>query len=85
MTAQAQQASMQLPVFWRKFLIFVGIGKAAIAGAGLTLAFLGALDIAAAITAQHWWVEHVQANMNAITAGGGVAGGIAGWVFNRLT
>lgn len=74
---------MQLPVFWRKFLLVVAIGKAAIAGAGLTLALLGALDIAAAITAQHW-IEHVQANMNAITAGGGVVGGVAGWALNRL-
>jgi len=75
---------MQIPTFWRNFLMAIGVGKAAIAGAGLTLAILGAFDIAAAVTAQHWYAQFQHDYLNQITAAGGVAGGIAGWLWNRF-
>jgi hypothetical protein len=81
--ARVSEAPMKIPAFWRKFLLAVAIGKAAIAGAGLALAGLGALDIAAAITAQEW-LNAAQAQITLITAGGGIVGGITGWVLNRL-
>jgi hydroxyethylthiazole kinase-like sugar kinase family protein len=78
----ASEGMVTVPKFWKTFLLVVAIGKTAVAGAGITLALLGALDIAAAITAQHW-MQNVQSQINAITAAGGVAGGVLGWFLNR--
>lgn len=78
------ETAMTVPAFWHTFLMIVAVGKAAIAGAGVALALLGALDIAAAITAQQW-MQTVQDQINVITAVGGVAGGFLGWLLNRLT
>ena len=37
---------------WRNVLLFVAIGKAAVAGAGLAMAMLGVADLASAIGAR---------------------------------
>lgn len=37
------------PALWRNVMLFVAIGKAGVAGAGLALAMLGVADLASAI------------------------------------
>jgi drug/metabolite transporter superfamily protein YnfA len=72
-----------MPAAWRNVLLVVAICKAAIAGAGLTLAAMGALDIAFAIAAQHWIHEIQPHYFDLTTAGGGLIGAIWGWIVNR--
>lgn len=71
----------ETPMFWRKVLLTVALGKAAIAGAGAGLAILGAFDIAAAVTAREWLneVQHAYA-LNLFAIGGGVTGAVGGLV-----
>lgn len=64
-----------MPLTWRKFIFLTAMGKAAVAGAGLGLAVLGALDFTFAITAQEWWhAFRPDAIMNAFAAGGAAVG-----------
>jgi hypothetical protein len=68
---------MTIPAFWTRFLMLVSFAKAAIAGAGLAMAALGALDIAFAITARDF-LEHMKPHILDYTAvGGGVLGALA--------
>jgi hypothetical protein len=67
---------MQIPAFWSRFLWLVGIGKAAIAGAGVALAALGALDVAFAITAQEIMREIKPHYLDIAAIGGGLVGAI---------
>lgn len=68
---------------WRRLMMFVAVGKAAVAGAGLTLAGLGALNIAFAIAA-HQWVIDFQHQYIDYATGGGAAAGVLAWAWNRL-
>ncbi|HEY8064631.1 MAG TPA: hypothetical protein VIF40_07860 [Methylosinus sp.] len=64
-----------IPMSWQKFLMVVAICKAAIGGAGLALAILGAYNVAAAITAHDWIVSVQHAyTLDAFALGGGVIG-----------
>lgn len=38
-----------LPALWRNVMLFVAIGKAGVAGAGLALAMLGVVDLASTL------------------------------------
>lgn len=67
---------MPIPAFWSWFLIIVGIGKAAIAGAGVALAALGALDIAFAITARDFLHGLKPYYLDIAAAGGGIIGAL---------
>ena len=67
---------IQFPMFWRNLLVFVTVGKAAIAGTGLALAGLGALDIAFAITANDWLQEIQREYVNYVALGGGAIGAV---------
>lgn len=48
----------QVPVFWREFLSLISVAKAGVGGAGLAVAILGILNLAAGIIAgleaKHW-------------------------------
>lgn len=67
----------EIPMFWTRLMFAVAIGKGAIAGAGLALALLGALDVAMAVTAQQW-LKSIQANyLEEITLGGSIIGAVA--------
>lgn len=85
-TVQAGNAGghMRVPVFWRRFLCTVAIGKAAVAGASLALALLGVLGMASAITAHDAILEFQKEYVNYFAAAGGVVGGVIGWVWNNL-
>lgn len=63
------------PLFWRRFLLALALGKAVVAGAAAGLATLGALDVAAAIAAKEWLtaVHHAYA-FDAFAGVGGVLG-----------
>jgi hypothetical protein len=74
---------MQIPTFWSRFLMMVAIGKAAIAGAGLALAAMGALDIAFAITAKDLISNLRPYYFDYATFGGGALGAIWGIITNR--
>lgn len=71
------EKEIQFPMFWRKLLVFVTIGKGAVAGTGLALAGLGALDIAFAATANDWLQEVQRDYVNYFALGGGAVG--AAW------
>lgn len=70
------QSDIQFPMFWRNFLTFVAIGKSAVAGAGLALAALGALDIASAASASEWLHEVQKNYLNYAAIGGGITGAL---------
>jgi hypothetical protein len=65
-----------LPTFWSKLLLVVAIGKAAVGGAGGALAFAGALNIAGAVTAQHWLRDLDRHYLDYFAYTGGVAGAL---------
>ena len=65
---------MRIPAFWKRLLMVVGLAKAAVAGAGLALAILGAFDIAAAITARDLIAELKPHYLDFAAVGGGVIG-----------
>lgn len=66
-----------LPMSWQKFLMVVAVCKAAIGGAGLALAILGAYNVAAAIAAHDWLVSVQHAyTLDAFAVGGGVIGAL---------
>jgi hypothetical protein len=72
--ARPPELDMTIPVFWTRLLMFVSLAKAAIAGAGLAVAVLGALDIAFAVTARDF-LEHIRPHFLDFAAlGGGVIG-----------
>jgi hypothetical protein len=65
---------MPIPIFWKRFLVLVAIGKAAVAGAGVALAILGAMDIAFALSAKAWLSELKPYYLDVAAIGGGVVG-----------
>jgi hypothetical protein len=71
-----------IPLTWKRFLMAIAVGKAAIGGAGLALAILGAYNVAAAISAADWLhgVQHAYA-LDTFAAAGGVTGAIIKMVF----
>jgi hypothetical protein len=74
---------MTIPAFWTRFLAIVSLAKAAVAGAGLALAALGALDIAFAITARDF-LEHIRPHiLDYAAVGGGILGAVAKGIFFR--
>jgi hypothetical protein len=74
---------MTIPAFWTRFLVIVSFAKAAVGGAGLALALLGALDVAFAVTARDF-LEHMKPHLIDYAAvGGGVLGAIAKGIFFR--
>lgn len=46
-----------IPMHWKYFLLFVVVAKAAVLGASIGLAALGAMDVAVAISASEWLTE----------------------------
>ncbi len=68
-------ADDKVPMTWQKFLMIIAVGKAAIGGAGLALAILGAYNIASAVSA-HDWLHAVQQSyaFDAFAAVGGAVG-----------
>lgn len=64
----------QIPSFWRRFLAAVAIGKGAIAGAGVAVGALAALDVAYAITAQDWIRSIQHSYLDEVAIGGGIIG-----------
>lgn len=89
-TDRSSEASIQMqmpaPIFWKRFLTAIAIGKGAIVGATLVLAILGALDIAFALVAQEWlrsvktaYLDYLEVAM----VGGGVVGATFSLIFNR--
>lgn len=75
---------IKLPPRWRRALLAVTVGKAAVTGAGLALAALGAMNIATAATAHHWLTQFEHEHLNMVAWGGGIAGGVARIVWSRL-
>lgn len=67
---------MPIPLFWKRFLVLVAIGKAAVAGAGVALAIMGALDIAVAISAKAWLTEFKPYYLDIAAIGGGAVGAV---------
>lgn len=81
--ATAPESVMNIPHFWRRFLLLVAIGKAAVVGAGIALAALGALDITFALTAKVWMAEIRPYYLDLAALGGGAIGAAARavWTF----
>lgn len=74
---------MTIPAFWTRFLMIIGIAKAAIAGAGLAIAVMGAFDIAAAAVAKDF-LDHMRPQfLDYAAISGGVTG--AAWAVVRKT
>lgn len=75
-----------LPVSWQRYLLIAAIGKAMMAGAGVGIACLGALDLAFAISAEQWW-EAVKpdAIVNWFAVGGTVVGFVARVITDMVT
>jgi hypothetical protein len=71
-----------IPKVWRYALEAIALGKAGIAGAGLAIALLGALDIISAATAMHL-MHYITIPLPAVATGGGVIGVIASIILNR--
>jgi hypothetical protein len=71
-----------IPMAWQQVLAVIVICKAAIAGAGLALAILGALNIVAAISAHEWLesAKHTYA-LDAFAVGGGIIGALVKAIF----
>ena len=75
----------QMPISWQRFFFLAALGKAIIAGVGLGLASLGALDIAFAVSAHEWWQSvRPDALFNWFAAAGGV-GGLIVRIISSLT
>lgn len=77
------ERTMQVPAPWRTFLMIVTIAKGGLAGAGLTIALLGAYDVAAAAIAQEWLRMLKPVYLDYATAGGGLVGATISWFINR--
>jgi hypothetical protein len=58
------------------------IGRAAVVGAGFGLALIGAIEIAAAITAQRW-VASAKDYADFAPLIGGAIGAVVGWIRSR--
>jgi len=67
---------LQIPTFWTLLLAVVALGKAAVLGASLALAVLGAFDIAFAATASHWLDVLQKEYLNYVAIGGGFIGAV---------
>jgi hypothetical protein len=67
---------------WQTFFKVAAVCKAAIGGAGLALALLGAWNVAAAVSAHDWLtsVQHTYA-LDAFAATGGVLGAAVKLIF----
>lgn len=63
---------------WQKLLMFTALGKAAVVGASLGLALLGALGFAEAVMARDWLNEMQRAYAFDIAAAAGAGVGIVG-------
>jgi hypothetical protein len=74
---QRQEPMPKIPHAWLQFLYIVGIGKAAIAGAGVAIAILGAMDVVLAITAQDYLRPLKSSWLEEFTLFGGAVG--AAW------
>jgi len=71
------QETDDVPLAWRRVLQAIAVGQAAIGGAGLALAFLGAYNVAAAVSTSDWLhaVQHASA-LDSFAAVGAVAGAV---------
>ncbi len=70
-----QEESLEMRVSAKGIVIAVALGKAVVAGVGLGIAILGALDIAFAATAREWWASiQPDALLNYAAASGGAMG-----------
>lgn len=76
-------SEMRIPTFWKNVLLFASVGKAAIAGAGMTLAILGAFDIAFALTASNMLRDFQHQYLDYLTLGGGAVGAVVGFFINK--
>lgn len=67
--------SEDLGMPWRAIIIAAALAKAGVIGVSLGLAFLGALDIAFAVTA-HDWLEMIRTDLyfDRFALGGGIMG-----------
>ncbi|WP_453951825.1 hypothetical protein [Bradyrhizobium sp. USDA 377] len=74
---------MTIPAFWARFLVFVSLAKAAIAGAGVAVAVLGALDIAFAATAREFLDQVRPHFLDFAAIGGGLLGVVVRTVLAR--
>jgi hypothetical protein len=79
---RSKDYSQMPPALLRAGHKFIAIGKSAIAGFGLALALVGAMEIATEIMALQWLVEAKHYTDYALLVGGAV-GAIAGWIWNR--
>ena len=75
------------PMIWHYIMIAAATAKAAVVGASLGLAALGALDVAFAVSAQEW-LKQIETDLyfNEFAIGGGIvgaAGQIARQIFFR--
>ncbi|MBY5935334.1 hypothetical protein KUV51_20170 [Tateyamaria omphalii] len=63
---------------WFSVLRLAALGKAAIVGISLSLALMGAFDVAFAVTAEQWW-DSIRPDwiVNVVAATGAVGGIIA--------
>ncbi len=82
-TAHPPEIDMTIPAFWTRLLVFVSFAKAAIAGAGVMVAVLGALDIAFAVTAKDFLDQVRPHFLDFAAVGGGVVGVIVRTIFAR--
>jgi hypothetical protein len=83
-SSQKNNQTIEFPVFWRRLMMSVAIGKAGVGGAGAALAVLGALNIAQAVSAQHWVNGFEDHYLHWFAAGGGALGVFVGWFLKRL-
>ncbi len=75
---------MQLPEGWRRAMMLVAIGKAAVSGAVVVLAILGALNVASAVAAHDWITTFQKEHLDALVASGGAGGAIFRILIDRL-
>lgn len=75
---------MQFPSGWRRVMMVVTVGKAALSGAVLVLAVLGALNVASTIAAHDWLLAFQRDHLDALVAGGGAAGAVVKLAWDRL-
>lgn len=83
MSSARMRGEATIPKYWQGALFAVSLGKAAIAGAGLTIALLGALDILSAVTVSHLHQFIQSISLPYASAGGGAVGVVLAVILGR--